>query len=145
MAEPEELAEPLAVIIVDVSDPTKPKEAGRWWYPGQKDGEDDKGLFASFHGPVNVSPDGKTATIGYTPSVLNLDISDVAHPKMIGEVQMRPPFAEVGTQSVHSVLPLWDRYKKLNTREPQYFEPRIWPWAEMSQLVDRAARVGCRI
>lgn len=97
------------LIIVDVSDPAKPKEAGRWWYPGQKDGETATGPFASFHGPVNVSPDGKTATIGYTPSVLNLDISDVAHPKMIGEVQMSPPFAEVGTQSVHSVLPLWDR------------------------------------
>jgi gentisate 1,2-dioxygenase len=39
-----------------------------------------------------------------------------------------------------NVLPLWDRYKQLNTREPQYYEPRIWPWAAMSQLVDRAAR-----
>jgi hypothetical protein len=97
------------MIIVDVSDPAKPKEAGRWWYPGQKDGEADPGMYAGFHGPANVSPDGKTITTGYTPSVINLDISDIAHPKLIGEVRMSPPFAEVGTQSVHSVLPLWDR------------------------------------
>ncbi len=26
-------------LIVDISDPTKPVEAGRWWVPGQKEGE----------------------------------------------------------------------------------------------------------
>jgi gentisate 1,2-dioxygenase len=39
-----------------------------------------------------------------------------------------------------NVLPLWDRYKRLNTREPQYHEPMLWPWAAMAQLADRAAR-----
>jgi len=39
-----------------------------------------------------------------------------------------------------NVLPLWDRYKRLNTREPQHHDPMLWPWATMSQLVDRAAR-----
>jgi gentisate 1,2-dioxygenase len=39
-----------------------------------------------------------------------------------------------------NVLPLWDRYKRLNTREPQFVEPMIWPWVTMSQLADRAAR-----
>jgi len=98
------------LIIVDVSDPAHPKEAGRWWYPGQKDGETPpSNLVSSFHGPANVSPDGKTISTGYTPAIVNLDISDVAHPKLIGQVVMSPPFAEVGIQSVHSVLPLWDR------------------------------------
>jgi hypothetical protein len=27
-------------VIVDVSDPTNPVEAGRWWWPGMKDGEE---------------------------------------------------------------------------------------------------------
>jgi gentisate 1,2-dioxygenase len=40
----------------------------------------------------------------------------------------------------HNVQPLWDRYKRLNTREPQYYEPMIWPWATMSRLVERSAR-----
>ncbi len=97
------------LIIVDVSDPAKPKEAGRWWYPGQKADETPGPVLPSFHGPANVSPDGKMITTGYTPSVINLDISDISKPKLIGEVVMSPPFADVGTQSVHSVLPLWDR------------------------------------
>ena len=47
--------------------------------------------------------------MGYTPDVINLDISDVAHPKLIGALQMTPPFIYAGMQSVHTVLPLWDR------------------------------------
>ena len=46
---------------------------------------------------------------GYTPDVINLDISDIAHPKLIGRLTMTPPFMYAGTQSLHSVLPLWDR------------------------------------
>lgn len=38
------------------------------------------------------------------------------------------------------VLPLWDRYKSLNTIEPQFYEPMIWRWATMEQLIDRAAK-----
>ena len=38
-----------------------------------------------------------------------LDISDVAHPKMIGELRMSPPFLSAGSQSLHTALPLWDR------------------------------------
>jgi gentisate 1,2-dioxygenase len=38
------------------------------------------------------------------------------------------------------VLPLWDRYKELNTREPQYYQPMIWPWRVMEDLVDRTAK-----
>ncbi|MGO4174499.1 cupin domain-containing protein [Bosea sp. TAF32] len=39
-----------------------------------------------------------------------------------------------------NVQPLWDRYMRLNTREPQYYEPIIWPWASMSELIERSAR-----
>jgi len=38
------------------------------------------------------------------------------------------------------VLPLWDRYKTLNTHEPQFYQPMIWPWTTMEKLVDRAAK-----
>ncbi|MDR3384979.1 cupin domain-containing protein [Cupriavidus basilensis] len=41
--------------------------------------------------------------------------------------------AEVNSQ------PLWDRYMRLNTREPQHYEPLIWPWARMAPLIERAA------
>ena len=62
-----------------------------------------------FHGPVNVSPDGKMASLGYTPDVVNLDISDPTNPKLIGRLHITEPFASVGMQSVHTVLPIWDR------------------------------------
>ena len=97
------------MVILDVSDPAHPKEVGKWWQPGQKDGEPPSPYPEGFHGPVNVSPDGKMASFGYTPDVVNLDISDPANPKLIGSLHMTVPFASVGTQSVHTVLPLWDR------------------------------------
>jgi len=97
------------LVILDVSDPAHPKEAGKWWQPGQKDGEPPAKIFEGFHGPANISPDGKMLSAGYTPDVVNLDISDPAQPKLIGSLQLMPPFASVGSQSIHTVLPLWDR------------------------------------
>jgi hypothetical protein len=97
------------LVILDVSDPAHPKEVGKWWQPGQKDGEPPAKGPQGFHGPANISPDGKMAALPYTPDVVNLDISDPTQPKLIGRLTITPPFASVGTQSVHTVLPLWDR------------------------------------
>ena len=98
------------LVILDVSDPKNPKEAGRWWMHGQKEGETAIGKVSpGFHGPANISPDGKIAAMGYAPAIINLDISDIEHPKLIGQLTMTPPFPEVGAQSEHTVLPLWDR------------------------------------
>jgi hypothetical protein len=77
--------------------------------PGQKQGEPKHGGPEGFHGPANVSPDGKLVSMGYSPAVINLDISDVANPKLVGRLDFSPPFANVGSQSLHTVLPLWDR------------------------------------
>ena len=52
------------LLILDVSDPRQPKEAGRWWMPGQKQGEPKRGGPEGFHGPANISPDGKMACAG---------------------------------------------------------------------------------
>jgi hypothetical protein len=97
------------LVILDVSDPANPKEVGKWWQPGQKDGEPASPYPQGFHGPVNVSPDGKMASLGYTPDVVNLDLTDPTNPKLIGKLHITSPFASVGMQSVHTVLPLWDR------------------------------------
>jgi hypothetical protein len=97
------------LVILDVSDPSDPKEAGRWWMPGQKEGETQPPGPIGIHGPANISPDGKMASMGYAPAVVNLDISDVANPKLIGRLNFSPPFISAGAQSLHSVLPLWDR------------------------------------
>ncbi len=97
------------LVILDVSDPTHPKEVGSWWQPGEKDGEPAPKLMPGFHGPANVSPDGKMISTGFTPDVVNLDITDITHPMLIGSLTMTPPFIYAGIQSVHAVLPLWDR------------------------------------
>ena len=97
------------LVILDVSDPAQPKEAGRWWMPGQKAGEPKGEGPEGFHGPANISPDGKLATMGYAPAVINLDISDVGNPKLVGKLTFSPPFLAAGAQSLHTVLPLWDR------------------------------------
>jgi gentisate 1,2-dioxygenase len=35
--------------------------------------------------------------------------------------------------------PLWDLYKGLNTREPRFLEPMVWPWSDIEPLIDRAS------
>ena len=99
------------MIVLDVSDPAHPKQVGEWHHNGQKDGEPPlpQGVPYSYHGPVNMSPDNTMAVLPYAPSIVNLDMRDPTQPKLIGQLQMIPPFPNVGSQSVHTVLPLWDR------------------------------------
>ena len=84
------------LVILDISDAAHPKEAK----PEGPEG---------FHGPANISPDGKMASMAYSPGVVNLDISDAGNPKLIGKLTLSPPFNSAGAPSLHTVLPLWDR------------------------------------
>ncbi len=96
--------------ILDVRDPKNPKEVGKWAQFGQRLGEvRQDGLIPSFHGPAIISPDGNTAVLGFTPDLVSLDISDKSNPTVIGRLQITPPFVNNVTQSVHSVIPYWDK------------------------------------
>ena len=53
------------LVILDVSDPKNPKEAGRWWLPGQKEGEPPLPGPTGFHGPPII--DGHTRLSGLRP------------------------------------------------------------------------------
>ncbi|HEY7392644.1 MAG TPA: hypothetical protein VH640_29250, partial [Bryobacteraceae bacterium] len=97
------------LVILDISDPAAPKVAGVWAQPGQKAGEKLPRPAPGFHGPASISPDGKMASMGFTPDIVNLDISDISNPKLIGRLTMVPPFMYAGNQSIHTVLPFWDR------------------------------------
>jgi len=44
------------LMILDISDPARPREAGRWWMPGQKAGEPKGEGPEGFHGPASISP-----------------------------------------------------------------------------------------
>ncbi len=93
------------LVILDVSDPKNAKEAGRWWMPGQKEGE--KSSYPpgsiSFHGPPVI--EGPRAYLAYGPAFVILDISDVSKPKLVGQLTLSPPFKPGGT-AVHSVMPI---------------------------------------
>jgi hypothetical protein len=90
------------LVFLDISDPAHPKEAGRWWMTGQKEGEPPVPPMYGLHGPAYI--DGDRAYLGYSPAVVILDISDIAHPKVLGQLTVSPPF---GTNiPVHDVMPV---------------------------------------
>ena len=93
------------LVTLDVSDPSNPREVSRWWMPGQREDETEVPPPSGYHGAPILSADGKMLTLGYTPSVVNLDISDPANPKLIGRLDFSP-LAALGTQAIHSVVPL---------------------------------------
>jgi hypothetical protein len=94
-------------VIVDISDPMHPIEAGRWWVPGQKQGESPEAPPATaMHGPAFIV--GDTAYLPYGGAgMVILDIKDVAHPRKIGQLMVSPPFT--ATFSVHTVIPMAER------------------------------------
>jgi hypothetical protein len=101
------------LVILDVSNPKQPREVGRWSWPGQGEGESPD-TESGYHGPANLSSDGRMLTLGYTPAVVNLDVSDIAHPKLIGSLVFSP-LAKVGTQAIHTVIPLPNNYLHVST------------------------------
>ncbi len=94
------------LLIIDMIDPTKPVEAGRWWIPGMwRDG----GETHNFYGRVAlhhaVVADG-IAYGGWRDGGLTIvDVKDPANPKLLVHRNWCPPFGG-GT---HSCLPLLDR------------------------------------
>lgn len=109
------------LVIVDVSDMANPREVGRWWAPGQHvaAGEKPSEPGISLHGPAY--PVGHLLYAGFgSAGVYVLDISDVAHPKPIGNLDFSPPFKSGNV--THSVLPLPDRRIALVNSEagPEY-------------------------
>jgi hypothetical protein len=99
---------------IDVSNPGKPHEISRWWYPGTAEGDAapppprhptfDSGFRAH---NTNVYPDHPDrAYVGYLDGgAVVLDISDPAHPKPVTMWNPHPPFPGF----THTVMPLFDR------------------------------------
>ncbi len=93
-------------IVIDMADPTKPVECGRWWIPGMNlaAGETPhwKGRWALHHAVV----EDDIAYASWRDGGLTiLDVSDKTAPKLIAHRNWSPPFGG-GT---HSALPLHDR------------------------------------
>jgi hypothetical protein len=99
---------------IDIRNPSKPEEVGRWWYPGTCEGDSApppprNPLFDSGYRTHNTNvypshPD--RAYLGYLDGgTVILDISDKAHPKMVTNWSPHPPFPGF----THTALPLFSR------------------------------------
>lgn len=92
------------VMIIDLNDPARPEEVGRWWLPGQwaAGGETStwKGAAYRCHHPIRR---GDRLYVSYWHGgFIILDISDMTKPKFVSRMSWHPPFP----WPTHTVLPL---------------------------------------
>jgi hypothetical protein len=73
------------------------------------DSESPGSVVPSLHGPAALIEGKEILVLPYTPGVVTLDISDPAKPTLIGKIDMEPPIANTGTQSIHTAIPI-DRF-----------------------------------
>lgn len=98
-------------VIVDLGEPSRPAEAGRWWLPGTQQGDGhpppvrhqvfDSGFRAH---NVNVDPRRPDrAYVGYLDGgAIILDIANVGSPRLVSRLDYHPPMPGF----THTVLPL---------------------------------------
>lgn len=96
------------LLIVDLSDPASPVEAGRWWYPGMWSGGGERPRFpadrryALHHGLL----DGDLLFCGWWDAgLVILDVADRTRPQLVANLNWGP--GESG--ATHSALPLRGR------------------------------------
>ncbi|CAM3714556.1 LVIVD repeat-containing protein [Bordetella bronchialis] len=119
--------------IVDVSDPAKPVEAGRWWYPGTRVGDAappprrlpekfDTGFRAHNTNVFPQRPD--RAYVGYIDGgAFVLDISDKSNIKVVSNWNHSPP----NNGFTHTVLPLFERDLWIVSDECVQDDGADWP------------------
>lgn len=126
--------------IVDVSEPSRPVEVGRWWLPGTRRGEEEA---HPLHRPAgkrshyrvhntNVYPARPDrAYLGYLDGgAVVLDIGDLSRPQPISRWDNSPPFQGF----THTVLPLFERQLLVVTDESIVDAAADWP--KLVWLVD---------
>ena len=120
-------------VTVDVKDPTKPVEAGRWWVPGVM--EDDDAPPVERHEPDMGNSAHNTAVYPQRPDrayccfkdsgVIILDVSDRANPKEISRLDYHPPMPQPAF--THTALPLFERNLMIVTDESVREAGADWP------------------
>jgi hypothetical protein len=119
--------------IVDVRDPTKPTEVGRWWMPGQRVGDNapqiqrhpahmDTGFRAHNTNVYPQRPD--RCYLGYIDGgMFILDISDKSLPRVVSSWDNSPPYYGF----THTILPLFNRDIYVVTDESVVDGAADWP------------------
>jgi hypothetical protein len=125
--------------IVDVRNPSKPEEVGRWWLPGTRQGDDvpppvrHTRFDAGFRPHnTNVYPERPDRVyVGYIDGgIVILDIADMSQPKMVSRLDYHPPL----TGFTHTALPLLSRDLLIVTDEAT--RPRGEDWPKRAWVVD---------
>lgn len=127
------------VQILDVADPSAPREIGRWWMPGTRVGEeasrparraDHDGGFRAHN--INVYPGRPDrAYVAYLDGgLVILDIADPARPHVVGELPCVAPLSGF----THTAVPILDRDLLVMTQES--VKPNAGDHPKQTWLVD---------
>jgi hypothetical protein len=153
---PFEATDPILQIL-DLSDIRNPKEASRWWVPGQMKGEEEefrkwpeagrflkqasepwspswRNMYLYFHGPCivpkRVEDGGNRGYCSFSALGMRvLDFTDIRQPKLVSTVDISPPFD--GGFPVHTVYPIPERrlaFISGETTRPDCQEGLSIPW-----------------
>ena len=92
-----------ALAVLDVSEPTEPREVGRWWWPGQAPDDEEPAEESYYlHGPAYADGDRAYCSWGRV-GMVTLDIADPTEPSLVGRVD----FGDLGSWlGVHSAVPV---------------------------------------
>lgn len=125
--------------IFDVSDPARPREEGRWWLPGLREGDEAPppakrpamGGGYRVHN-TNVYPDRPDRCyLAYIDGgAFILDIADRANPKVVGRWNPHPP----NNGFTHTVLPL--KGGELLVVSDESIREQAGDWPKLVWLVD---------
>lgn len=130
--------------IVDVRNPTKPIEVGRWWLPGTRQGDEvsplarhklDAGFRAHNTNVYPQRPD--RAYVRYIDGgLLILDIADMSQPKLVSRLDYHPPLPGF----THTVVPIFERELLLVTDEA--IRPDGQDWPKLTWVVDASVETN---
>ena len=135
--------------IIDVRNPSKPHEVGRWWLPGTRQGDNvaqpvrhksplpDSGFRAHNTNVYPQRPD--RCYCGYLDGgMLILDISDKTKPQLISRWDHSPPYSGF----THTLLPLFERNLLVMTDESTVDGAADWPEARLDHRQSRRDQSG---
>jgi hypothetical protein len=105
-------------MVVDLSDPARPVEAGRWWWPGQWEAGGEQPTWSGVRVAAHHALlDGSVAYLGYDDmNLVVLDVADVSKPTVLANLRW-------GGGSTHTCLPLPGRRLVVATDEQTRLEP----------------------
>ncbi len=129
---------------IDVKNPSKPVEVGRWWLPGTQEGDNEAppvrhtgdSIDTGFRPHnTNVYPQRPDRVyMGYIDGgLIILDIADKAHPQMVSRWDYHPP----NPGFTHTVVPFFERNLLVVSDEATRNDGGDWP--KLVWIVDNRA------